>query len=750
MLRRYLISNKSVISVNSFIKHFGFLAPKAASKDKKLDEVETLEQLQKKLITRQLGSRDFYNNATKTLTNLSSTAPTKSLSFAPGKEGGNKISRFYFLMSDSLRYMSSTLVLDVFKMIEQELFSQRNWNKALFEKLVESSTFAIAQGNLKGNELEYCIEKIYTLLEQQKKDLGVKLYINQIKCNNYYEPFEQNYLYAFEDVLFNSGQIKKFYAENIVSFDVLSKFIEEASNVKSCSPHLLKICESFDLSLDIKQSLENNLMKVNESDINSSENQENVNDINLDQIMRSFISAFFSSELNRDNLISDFNSDMENYFNQKTRIPPQELSQVIEQMPFLKKVGPKGPYQKLLQRIIDHLMANMESVKSLEFHHLIFLILNLNAYLNKFSGKNIMMVALTKQITSRLTNQTEVTFVLPLLLNYGVVPKELIDRFAEMDAVDKNKLSNIELMYYITTYVRLYAKVSGYNKLIFNGLRIIDDLLLKIHSKLTFEEKCLLILQTKQFSSHNRNHYLIKPVCDDLEQIPRNLFAGVINNAINSCYFLLDKESIIQQISKQISQFDYRELIILGKALIWQDMGNNEFWKKFFHQLNVTNGKPDQNNTVWICDLYQIIYSLKNRDEGLYNEILAQCPEIDFQAIEKTYFNRPKLATNEELTFSEFEIEQAFASLGFQYDRQVIVGIHRVDFVIQPNLIVELYGRHHFTERKVLNASSLWKEKQLIKLGYKVVGIVLQDWNELQTIEKKTQFLENKIRGKEA
>lgn len=748
MFRRYLISNKTLISVNSFTKNFGFLASKANPTHKKLDEIETLEQLQKKLIIRQLGSRDFYNNASKTLNALSLTAPTKSLSFAPGKEGQSKISRFYFLMSDSLKYMSNTLILDVFKMVEQELFSQSKWNKTLIEKLLESLTFVISQGNLKGQELEYCIEKIHTLLEQQKKELGVKLYIYLIQCNNYYEPFEQNYLYAFEAVLFNSEQKRTFYAENIVSFDVLSKFVKEASHAKSTSPYLFKICESFDLPLEVRQSLENNLLKSS-----SSENDKEIigqNDqLPFDLKIKSFISSFGSREEGETKLIADFNSDIENYFSQTDQIPAEELSQIIEQMPLLKKVAPKSLYQQLLQRIIDHLMANMDIVKSLEFRHLIFLILNLNAYLTKFSGKNITMVALTRQIASRLTNQTDVTFVLPLLLNYGIIPKEIIDRFADMDAVDKNKLSNIELMYYITTYVRLYAKVSGYNKLIFNGLRIIDDLLLKIHSKLSFEEKCLLILQTKQFSSHNRNYYLIKPVCDNLEQIPRNLFAGVINNAINSCYFLLDKESILAQISKQIPLFDYRELIILGKALIWQDMGDEDFWMRFFHQLNVTNGKPDHNNTIWICDLYQIIYSLKTRDESLYKKILAQCSHIEFEQIEKIYFSRPKLATNEELTFSEFEIEQALASLGFQYERQVIIGIHRVDFVIQPNIIVELYGRHHFTERKVLNASSLWKEKQLIKLGYKVVGIVLQDWNELQTIEKKIQFLDNKIRGKE-
>jgi len=230
-----------------------------------------------------------------------------------------------------------------------------------------------------------------------------------------------------------------------------------------------------------------------------------------------------------------------------------------------------------------------------------------------------------------------------------------------------------------------------------------------------------------------------------MDKIPQKYFAGVINSLVNSCYFLLDKDFLMSEIMKRWDFLDHKDLILIGKALVWVNLGNESFWINFFSKLQKLVPKIPFENIVWVCNLHQIIYSLKLYNPELYQNIVSNFKDIDFEKIEKCYFERPKLITTDEITKSEFEIEQSLQEMDIPYIRQMIIGIHRVDFVITPKLIVELYGRHHFTERNVLNGTSTWRETQLVKMGYKVVGIILQDWNDLATVQRKKEYLKNKL-----
>jgi len=749
MLLRYLYSNKSLFLITPQIRNFGFLTS-SSQVLRTPNDIKNLENLSEKLKTRKLDSQYFYKKVLQTHQILSANLSSKS-NPALAKQSHKDINRFCLVLSDSIKYLTDQVAIDTFKMLEKEL-NQPYLEKSTLDALIRDLSVTIYQSQIPQKDMEYLIGTVFNVLARLKQEQSLNLFIHLLKVNDYHKSFEQEYLETIDKMFGDTKNIDKFYSKNIVDLGILNAFVQIAFVKYPNLDSLHQICNLFNLmNKSIQNKKMNNLpdhhlQKGESKEILLQQDIQFLNSHRVEfpskiRILLDILQTYDQEE--RPKILDAFKENIEPYF--ETEVPITEFISIIEDLPLLKARIPNSILQFLLNKMMTYLGSHLHVLEQLEFTHLISLLINSNIHLQSLRSKNLVSIAIMRNISNRINSIQEIIYVLPILLNFGILPTEIIKKMSNLDTISKLKFSNIELIYYISTYVKLYSKASGHNKMIFAGLKNIEELLEKIHSRFDFEEKCLLILQTKYFSSHNRNFHIIKPVLDELDKIPQKWFAGVINNVANSCYFMVDKEILVAEILKRMEHFDHKDLILIGKALCWLDVNDPDFWRSFFGGINRLYKKSFFENILWVCDFYQILYSLKLMDKALYTEIVNSNSDIDFERIERSYFERPKLATTDEVTKSEYEIELAFQEMEVEHERQKIIGIHRVDFITPSNLIIELYGRHHFTERNVLNGSSLWRENQLAKLGYKVAGIVLQDWNDLQTTERKHAFLREKI-----
>lgn len=737
---RSLHSNKFLFLITLPIRNFGFLSS-SSNAPKTFNDLKNLENLSEKLKARNLDSSTFFKKAQQTHQNLSANLSTKSnptLAVQCYKD----INRFCILLSDSIKYLNAQVAFETFKMLEKEL-NQPYIEKATLDFLVRELSNALQTTKIPQKDMEYLIDSVSKLLARLKNEQSLNLFIHLLKQNDYHKSFEQEYLETIDKIISDTEAKQAFYSQSIVDLNTLNAFVQIASIKYPTLSSLHQISHLFNLQTAPNKSIINTSLEqplVLDEDLRqlTSHHVEFPSKI---QILLELLQTYDQAE--KPKILDAFRSNIEPYFEKE--VPIAEFVRIIEDLPLLKVRIPPSILQFLLGKMMDYLGSNLDVLDSLEFIHLLALLINSNVHLKNFRSKNLVSVAMIKNITNRLNTLQEMIYVLPVLLNFGVFSGEMTKKLAALDTVNKLKFSNTDLIYYISAYVKLYSKVPGYNKIIFAGLKTIEELIEKTHSRFSFEEKCLLILQTKYLSSHNRNFFIMKPVLEDLGRIPQKWFAGVVNNLINSCYFMLNKDDLMVELTKRMEHFDHKDLVLIGKALCWLDIKDADLWRNMFERLNKLYKKVFLENILWMCDFYQIVYSLKVMDKNLYTEIVENNGEIDFERIERSYFERPTLATTDEVTKYEFEIELAFQDMNVEHQRQKTIGIHRVDFIIEPDLIIELYGRHHFTERNVLNGSSLWRENQLAKLGYRVVGIVLQDWNDLPTTERKHAFLREKI-----
>ena len=754
MFARYFLFKKFHFSSSAlFIRNF-YSSTASQNTQAYLAETKSLEQLTRNLQNKKVNSSSFVTQINQLFQGITSKIATTT-NPSTNRLIKNDVNYSCFLLGYSLKYISTTSILDIFKVIDTSLF-QFYKEKAVIDNLLQSFTDVVLEKDIKASDMDYYLQTIYRILEENKKQSSLDLYKHLLKSSNYYESFEQEHLSTIESVLFSTEHRQEFYDQSVVDLEALQNFLRAARRRHPKSAWIEEICKLFKIAI-VKKPRKNfdfadSFFRYQLDAVWEMLPEETFNIQDLLESQDTLLSVKMRefSKISDDHpdwlkLVDAIDTSIDTVFNRQNRVSPFEFGQIISYLPRFKTSAPKITTQKLLSKITNSLMLDKKCAEALDFPQLIYLLILSNVYLKGTGIKNLAVTVLTKRVTANINHLTQIIYILPILLNYGVIPREIIELLPTLDVQKKVRLPNDDLTYYIATYISIYTKAYGFNKILHNGLNVIEESFDEFSKQLTFDEKCMLIIKTRRYSSHNRNIFLVKPVIDFSEQIPKRFFAGVVNSAVNSWYPMIDAARLIKETEKRMSVLNHRDLILIGKALIWMEVEDSIFWRAFFRKFNELYKPSFLNNTTLVCDLYQIIYTIELQNPSLYQQITESNNELDLEAIKNIYFTRPNLVTSEEITKSEFELEQALEALKVTNQRQTIIGIHRVDFVVEPNLIIELYGRHHFTERNVLSGVSLWREKQLTKLGYKVVGIALQDWNDLLSDEKKINYLKGRL-----
>ncbi len=728
-------------------RNVGFIRPPSRPLKTSNSGIYSLEKISIQLQTKQIESKVFAKNAKEIFYSIYTKLPHKS----PLKN--IKINKLLEILIPSLQIVSNAEFTEVFKLIEiclKECDSPKRHLENCFNVL-----FLLAeQKTIDHDVLEYCTNTLYQYLKEKKRVKSLNLYIKLIS-SKYHENFDLGQNMIMDSILFDPEIILKdhkdlFDLENLKFYD------------KELSPTLKRIQNLFQITSESSKQLFLDLLgEINEEKMNTNVKVDQINigqTVKLNQIMQlinsmklmSYSRLLVFAELTKfysSNLISQETIEIEitNIFNKCDNSIDDQIHTLIELLPLFNLSKSGYLFQKLYIRILDYLEHNLHKLQNIDFGHLVYLLINANNGKNSLENKHLIIFAMCKTLSNRINSINEIIYVLPILLNYRVFPKELIEKLTLLD-VSRQNFSNLHLIYYIFTYMSLYSKAPTYQKIIFNGFKKIDEELFpKLTKELSVNERCVLIWKTKDMTSHNKNTFLIKPFINRLSEIPDKWFASVVNNMVNSCYLMISSMEVILEIQKRWNTFNHKDLIYIGKAVVWMNYFHSDFWEQFMDTINEKFNKKWFENVHLVCDLYYVLFSLELHDSSFYKSLREKNENIQYVLLKKYYFKRPNLSTIEELNESELEIEQLFQEMGVKFQKQAFIGIHHVDFVIENKNILEVYGRHHFTERNILTASAFTREKQLESLGYKIMGVVLHDWKNLRSKQAKIDFLQKKL-----
>jgi len=694
-----------------------------------------------------------------------------------------EIQQIYSILAESPRYLKSSSAIEVLSLFH-EYGQLHSLNKATLDNLIESLTLQLGRKDISESELEIIYNSVYELLEKTRQSLSPRLFTVLLKTSNYHEIFDQNDIENIESVFADYKRTIHLYDETLVSHKTLTKFLKIAFS-KYPSFKLFDIAFSYKITLNELRDFAGRYLSEQYSPENT-----DMPIIPIEYLIKySSISTSpelwmsFHSQIEIDPNIplsaklefllklgeaDKINTKPVHYKNKKakkeaakakkasddlkiqkikniiadhdlTKLTEHEFSSILKLLPKVRRLSPKLN-SFVVQKLTDALLLNLNIIEKLDYIDLVTTALFFRLY-SSSSSINLILLTITRKIATLINNFDELLVTLTVLLNFRILPREAIKLLPKFDSKERRKLSNIDTIYYIMAYCNLFSSTQEFNTISHNGLQNIEDILENNHKNLSLGEKCIILMRMKNISSQNKNLYIAKELLQNYDIIPDKYFASTVNNLCNYNYFQIDHQKLLAEVTRRMDVFDHKDLVYIGKGLIWHDLGDDKFWVNYFKRLNNLIKPTHFDNIGWTCDLYQIIYSIKTRNEALYSLIEGQSEDMDFEEIKNIYFERPHMPTSEEITKSEYEVEEILNNLNVNYERQQMKGIHKVDFIVDDKLVIEIYGRHHYAEKILLNGATLWREKQLSRLGYKVKGIHLQDWNSLGTEEKKIAYI---------
>lgn len=431
-------------------------------------------------------------------------------------------------------------------------------------------------------------------------------------------------------------------------------------------------------------------------------------------------------------------------------LPQRYLAQIVEIfLPNLKKIP--ATQQKTLVRVLTgELKASQQSYISSSIRFQLAALVFLKNCHSSVKPDRFLDNMMIKAVISSFTTLESALYVLAVLIESGIYHHTMLEFLAENDMGKHLNFNTSQFFSYIRIYRVMFLKSHEEKATVFKNIRKIEDL---IHAKaphMTLYEKCVSLNLLKMFSFPAKRELIAKPISKELPQLADPLvLADIFLLFCHSHYIDLDFELFEQLIESKIDQLSLKHTIDVMMGLIWHNKGSLSIWEALLKRAaEQTELKIfDFGDKINSCRLYQIFFSLQSLRKVDWNNHLAKIIEGKFsiEKLEAIYYERPNLPDYTESNRSESDVEQILNKLGFKFEMQHQIGIFKVDFLIEDHDIIELHGRHHYCERGVLNGPSIWREKLLESMGYKVTNISVSEWSANRDENRKLEIIKTLI-----
>ena len=422
---------------------------------------------------------------------------------------------------------------------------------------------------------------------------------------------------------------------------------------------------------------------------------------------------------------------------------PDDIILIARTFPFSYKFieGDSDIEQKFLTNFISFMIQDFKSIEELTMKDQVYLLIW--AYQMSHRNQNSLLnILLINHVTKKFRNIKDALYIAGVLSYLGIIPDKICDKLKILDIEDRKKFTTSEFIYYIKLYTSLYRGTHEHNQLVYKGLSNIDELIPIMAKKLTLLEKCIVLNDLRKICIQNKNKHISEVIIQNLNMVDQKFFAAILLNLSNFSYNIIDYEKLNYEILKRFNHFTLDEHMWILRGLVWHHKGSNELWLKSLEYINKQHSKIAQNNNT-ACMLYQILFTLERSYDLFKGKINQYVTNIDMKVLENIYFGTGNLDIAENFSKIENEIKEILISLKINFEQQKVIALFKVDFLlINKQQIVEIYGRHHFTEKSMITGQTLFREKYLKSQGYKFITIYQQDWTQYRSYSKKFEYLQ--------
>lgn len=305
-------------------------------------------------------------------------------------------------------------------------------------------------------------------------------------------------------------------------------------------------------------------------------------------------------------------------------------------------------------------------------------------------------------------------------------------------SIFEKKVDSFDVVMHLKLYNLHYKSLIGDHSGLYKLLTTVNKVLVKNYHIITSNHKFYLadILQNLDISG---KHELLLPyIVQNINLCPPNLLPTIIKILCDSCYFLKDISEYEKLIFINLANFNCRQIMEILRGYIYHLKGSKPFLtallEKFFEL-----AKTDNVDFMITYNMYQVIWTLLNfypfeislKESNLKSYLLKY--EVQFFKYDPT----KNKAIKQSKEF--YELEKIFKNLNLAFEKNVLIGINNVDYVIENKFVLEFFGKNDYCDSgNKLRGFLLWKERNIGKKNkYEYVKINTWKWRSIDTFTEK-------------
>lgn len=310
----------------------------------------------------------------------------------------------------------------------------------------------------------------------------------------------------------------------------------------------------------------------------------------------------------------------------------------------------------------------------------------------------------------------------------------------------KFSLNSFEILEFIKL-TQTFKSISKQVNILNNLVKIIDELLRKKFDDFTNKEKIYI------FCFFHELDIPIKPkltnsILKFLNECPAELIPKLIINFLNFTHGIVNFDELEGMAKKVINSLDISQKLNIFISFVYHLKGSDEFignlLNMMYKELNFESPiKFEETPLKFLCRFYQIVFTLKH-----FYKTRFECLQIKklndwYENFQNKYDEYDQPFYPNEVSFSkgEHEIKVFLMEFKIPFETEKKLLLHKVDFLIDNRLCLEINGRHHYVNKFILCTKDKWKERNLTVVGgYIYRSILIEQW-EISNNEKKKQLL---------
>ena len=362
----------------------------------------------------------------------------------------------------------------------------------------------------------------------------------------------------------------------------------------------------------------------------------------------------------------------------------------------------------------------------------------LSSVKNCLGGNRLIPLQIFNFLLKKIQNFSQFLSIFSILIMSGknfILIDGILKEFYEYSLIYRYSLNSVEILQFIKL-TKYFYELSHENNYIYSLLTAAEDILRKDSEKLSIEDKFQVICFLESIDIPSKKA-INTQIIQNLDKCPQKLLSKILIHICDFSYNFVNFDELEKLVMKNYETFDFFEKLLIFKSFIYHLQGSQKFITRLLEDcienLGFNEKAVSYKNVAihQLCHFYQIVFTLK----GFYkdNYVLLENEHLKawYSKFQSKYdeYDQPFYPKRISFSKEEFELDLMLKTMKISFVKEKKILLHKVDFFIENRLCLELYGRHHFASKIIIDGKTKWKERNLKeKSGYDYKTISIEKW----------------------